>query len=833
MITDEIVVWVKSLSKWLQILALRVLNQQSLDKNFLEEVYCIFKKESGLLEGEMSHDIEFSILISNKENCDIQWNSVGNILGVNRLESEKALEVGEKLTIVYGENGSGKSGYTRLLNNAFVSRGDKDILGDIYSNKNDPIHAEFSFNIDGEKKVFKYPENRKEFPFSTIRNFDSKSATDDMMKESTVDFAPSELAFFDTFISGCSEIQKMLDNERGEKEEENPFIKFFQREGEALNTINLISEKSNVDDIRKKFLINDEEKEEIQEVKLEKAKLISLNIDTQFKQIGKVIQILNESREKAKTFNHIFSSDKIEEYMEKISMLLDSKKILSKEGIEQFDIYEIERIGSLEWKEFIEVSKKYFDSIEEHKKCPLCGQDITTNELIHKYWAYLESNAEKNYKTYKSAIDKIKEEIEKLDLEFVKESSIQESWLVENFKEITEKIDREFKQASLFRDKFIEKMCDNDIQQKYAPIDVSKLDDLIIKVNEKKNSLNQEKITREISLLTKQEKDFLDKEKIIELLPLIKNHIEKLKWIAIANKSKIKTRIITNKQKELFEKYVTEDYLSLFRLECCKLNADFNAEIVSRGSNGVSLKKLQIKGNAPGKILSEGEQRAIAIANFLTEVQMDNNNVGIVLDDPVCSLDHKRRTAIAERLLDESVKRQVVIFTHEISFFMELKALADKSNIPFIQENIRKIGNVPGNIIQTIPWQGMNVKDRTGKLKDDLQAITSIYHSGDMDKYYYKAKNWCELLRESWERAVEEILFNDSIQRYNPCVQTQRLKKAPFSPELYEELENGMTQCSAWCHDQASAINGTIPSLDNLKEYIECFENYCKKNKAK
>lgn len=146
-----------------------------------------------------------------------------------------------------------------------------------------------------------------------------------------------------------------------------------------------------------------------------------------------------------------------------------------------------------------------------------------------------------------------------------------------------------------------------------------------------------------------------------------------------------------------------------------------------------------------------------------------------------------------------------------------------------MQETIRNYCNEPGNISPIIPWQGMTVKDRIGKLKNDLQSIVALHNSGDMDSYYYKAKEWCELLRESWERAVEEILFNDAIQRYNPCVQTQRLKKAPFTLDLYSELEQGMTECSAWCHDQARAINGNTPSAEILKEYIDCFEKYCKK----
>lgn len=203
-------------------------------------------------------------------------------------------------------------------------------------------------------------------------------------------------------------------------------------------------------------------------------------------------------------------------------------------------------------------------------------------------------------------------------------------------------------------------------------------EDLIEKIVEKKNSLKKDIVNARIEECEKIENEYIDKTKVVELLPIIENYINYLKWDALAIKSKVKTRAITNKQKELFDKYVTDDYLKTFEAECQKLNASFDIEIVSRGSSGQTLKKLQIKGTAPGRVLSEGEQRAISIANFLTEVHMDSRNVGIVLDDPVCSLDHKRRSYIVNRLLEEAKYRQVIIFTHEITFFMELKTEAEK-----------------------------------------------------------------------------------------------------------------------------------------------------------
>ena len=122
---------------------------------------------------------------------------------------------------------------------------------------------------------------------------------------------------------------------------------------------------------------------------------------------------------------------------------------------------------------------------------------------------------------------------------------------------------------------------------------------------------------------------------------------------------------------------------------------------------------------------------------------MDSRNVGIVvLDDPACSLDHKKRSLIFKRLLEEATKCQVVVFTHEITFFMELKTEADRNGVIFEQETIRNYCNKPGDIFQIILWQGITGKDRTGKLKNELQSIVSLYNSGDMDSYCYRARGW-------------------------------------------------------------------------------------------
>lgn len=832
MIADDISNWILTLPKWQQKLSYLIMEKKHISEEELNGIYDVFKTETKLQSGKISEDIEKVCNVNLENSPNVIWQGVGNLHGVNKLKSNSELNVSSGLTVIYGENGSGKSGYTRLLNNAFISRGDQDILPNIFENKPEQVSADFKFSIDGNNIEYKYPDDKDAYAFKTIRNFDAKSAADDMNKESKIDFAPSELSFFDKFLSACLEIQKRLDDEIEEKKMDNPVLKYFPNDGSALSQMKELTAKTEINDIRERFGITDDEKERYEQIKKEKANLVALDINRQISLINQVLLFLSEAEKKYALYENITSNENIKIYNQQIKFLQKSKIIYESDGIALFEKDDIEQLGTKEWKEFINSAKKYYDKINNHEKCPLCGQKVDGDDLLFKYWKFLESDAENNYNIAKEAIRISKEGLKDLNLIFLVESSVQEQWLTENYKSETDIISNSFEAAELKRNSILSCLeNEKEITEKLLE-DKPDFKGLIEKIKQKKDSLNQESINSRITECTRLENEFVDKSKVIELLPIIESYIEHLKWESIAEKCKIKTRVITNKQKEFFGKYVTDDYLKTFEQECQRLNADFNINIVSRGSSGQTLKKLQIKGNIPGKVLSEGEQRAISIANFLTEVSMDARNIGIVLDDPVCSLDHKRRSLIVKRLIEEAQIRQVVIFTHEITFFMELKTEAERNGVMFEQETIRKICDQPGDISTLIPWQGMNVKDRTGKLKNDLQKIVSVFNSGDMDTYYYKAKEWCELLRESWERAVEEILFNDAIQRYNPCVQTQRLRKAPFTHDLYTELEHGMTECSAWCHDQARAINANIPSVDDLKSYIECFEKYCKKHKV-
>jgi ABC-type lipoprotein export system ATPase subunit len=130
--------------------------------------------------------------------------------------------------------------------------------------------------------------------------------------------------------------------------------------------------------------------------------------------------------------------------------------------------------------------------------------------------------------------------------------------------------------------------------------------------------------------------------------------------------------VITRKGKHVVSEALTPQLKAAIQSELKLLGADhLPLNLKPSGSKGETLHQLELKGTKPDSkvsltdVLSEGEQRVVALAGFFAEIGLGQHSCPIVLDDPVSSLDHRYRATIAARLVSESRKRQVLIFTHE------------------------------------------------------------------------------------------------------------------------------------------------------------------------
>ena len=289
---------------------------------------------------------------------------------------------------------------------------------------------------------------------------------------------------------------------------------------------------------------------------------------------------------------------------------------------------------------------------------------------------------------------------------------------------------------------------------------------------------------------------------------------------------------MTTFQGSLFNQHITSKYKETFNAECKFLKAPLFVEIVQQNSKLRTFRKLSIANKTASQILSEGEQRAISLADFLTEVQLNPSNIGVIFDDPVTSLDHQRRALIAERLVKLSESKQVIIFTHDISFFTKLTGYAEKNNISVSKTTMRRIGNTIGIIKPDLPWVAQKVKDRIGFLRNALVKLKTLEKEGLEEEYDMQVKGWYGLLREAWERSIEERLFKGAIERFSGEIHTKPLERIEVSEELVAMINEGMTQSSNWVHDQAMGLNPPIPDSSKAEMDLNLLNHFSEKCKV-
>src|SRR6266704_598405 len=115
-------------------------------------------------------------------------------------------------------------------------------------------------------------------------------------------------------------------------------------------------------------------------------------------------------------------------------------------------------------------------------------------------------------------------------------------------------------------------------------------------------------------------------------------------------KDDLKTKAISDKAREFASQAVTAALKGALDKEFESLGiGHIKTNLVERVEKGKMKLKLVLDLPVSTKldeILSEGEQRAIAIGSFLAELHLTGHGGGIVFDDPVSSLDHYRRKGV-------------------------------------------------------------------------------------------------------------------------------------------------------------------------------------------
>lgn len=292
-----------------------------------------------------------------------------------------------------------------------------------------------------------------------------------------------------------------------------------------------------------------------------------------------------------------------------------------------------------------------------------------------------------------------------------------------------------------------------------------------------------------------------------------------------SNSISFNTSSISRKTSSAREELVRQDFEDLFKRELTALRKSNLKIDLSFGTDRGSSKVFQnINRHALADILSEGEQKAIALAEFLSELQLDNIKAPIVFDDPVNSLDHRIIDEVGKRLIELSKQRQVIVFTHSILLLHSLiqqseldhnKQAGVQFNFHQVKENFGTTGLI--DEVEEVNTFSYYIK----KLNIVLQT-----NPDGQDEAKLAAEGYGHL-RSAVEISVEDDLFKKTIKRYKKGVAFPSLLRINGSKidEYKSKLNDIYEKCcvSIAGHSSPEEIQ-TSPKFDELKIDFEEFK---------
>lgn len=853
-VLEEILEWSKDRSAWQRDALRRLVVKGELSQDDIRDLGEICKSAQGLAAQQDSLPLAKEHIPEKGASSEpVTLLSIFHHRGVNALAEDQTLKFSHALTVVYGDNAAGKTGYIRILKNACRARKSEKILGNVVSGTapQKPVVA-IKYRVGTETKPREWGGQGEDDFISRVSVFDTQCAAVYLTEKTDVAFRPFGLDLFDKLVQACKAVRAKLESEQRVLTS-NALMTVQGQVPEGTVVAKLLAGLTS--------LTKTETVQELARLRPEEeARLALLEkslLDLQANDPDKLIRQLNLRAGRVRALaRHINDVEKAIS-TEAVAAVFDARSETRRKSGEAkrlraatFPAGMLEGTGSEPWIVLWESARRFsqelaypghdFPVVENGAHCLLCQQDLNreASHRLKQFEAFVASTTERELRNTREAFARLVKAF--IDLKMTNEASD------ETLKEI--RIEHE-----AVADAIVAALAANENRRKAIADALTSDTDLgtdcpaLVSVGREADALAEQLEERVKTLrgsssdetrtrMTAEAQELRARKLLAQHEQLVLNEIERKKKFAAYGLciDDTKTKAITLKSTAVTRMAVTQTLKQSFQDELLNLafrHVEVELEEVG-GAEGVLYHKL-ILTRAPGvelpKVVSEGEQRCLSIAAFFAELSTAYEPSGIVFDDPVSSLDYKWREGVALRLVEEAKTRQVIVFTHDIVFLLLLKQFSVEQGVEQLDQYVRQLPMGAGVCAEELPWVALKVSKRIGYLNKLLQGAEKLHRDGHQDAYEREASLIYGYLREAWERGLEEVLLGGIVERYRPGVQTQQVAQiADITTEDCKAVETAMTKCSKWLfgHDQAAAASADIPEPAELKADIEALNSW-------
>lgn len=781
---------------------------------------------------------------------------------VNALESKEPLTFEPAgLTIVYGDNGSGKSGYARLLKRIARARHREDVLTDVFRDTSlaKPT-ALLSVKLGDAKESVTWPESSRP-ELQRMLFYDAACGNAYIVNESDFPYRPSGLFVMDALIEACVAIRTRIDAKLAANAISAHQLLAVPDQvrgsdmGEFLVTLSGKSSLKTLDALIARF---DEAKETIKDLNDQEAGLRSADTTRAHQQLIRQSEKIAALRDHFEGLNTAIGGLALEEIRQRratVNALEEAASLLAR----SFESEPLAGIGSSSWKSLWEAAQRFskeyayprqdFPSVHNESRCVLCLQtlDAESRNRFVRFGEFVRNDvqvrlqeAKRLYEQRIAAIRTLKaapavvesnlSDLEDTNRELV--TALRE--LLAKFElaigEVRKALQSEQEIPAIEIDSgpIVSSLTDNGAAARAAAEELA----------------NPEGIQRQLASVTARRAELELIEQVKKARSTIVEEIARLKEREAleAAKSAAATTGITKKILELSEESITEVVRDTFTRETERLRLDRVTITRTRADKGALLHQPKLVGARQQatlpRVFSEGERTALGLAAFFTEAQLDGSKSALILDDPVTSLDHIRRGLVATRLVELAESREVILFTHDLALVADLRRAANARGVQVSERCVAKSrsdARKPGVCTTKHPWKAKDVPARLGELRQELDRIRSESSAWDESKYEDAVAIWAGNLSETWERIFSQEIVGPILAEGGLEVRPMMVKVlALFSDQDYREFDASYSRVTPWAkrHDKSVTINYVSPDLDMLDGELRLVDTWFRRVKG-
>ena len=410
-------------------------------------------------------------------------------------------------------------------------------------------------------------------------------------------------------------------------------------------------------------------------------------------------------------------------------------------------------------------------------------------------WKFLEDDVQARLRGAEDALKGIKCGLDSVQLDFFGEDSVYYRLVFEKKPELIVIINGFLNACEGRKNKALELMDGLKLEAPGPLPDngLKVIDEIISGITKERDDLLKNDPAEEIMRLEKSLMLYRHRSILSGIKKDLLSYVVGLHWASAASKSIGSTAHITRMHDGLFEKVVTQGYVEYFNGVLNELGRGINIKIDTIPRKGATYKQIVLEkcvaafpAATPGNILSEGEKRAVALADFLTEVDIDPGCSSVVLDDPVTSFDLDWREKIAPILVKCAAKRQVIIFTHDLAFLYYLVEAAEQEGVEAICHWVQRgwIDGRPGYVsIDNSPAIDRSFRKPT-KAQQIFERAKDEQDFGERERLL---KHGFASLRTCYEAFIVYELFNEVVQRFSERISFGRIGGIVWDESIVRE----------------------------------------------